>query len=348
MKYKQLGGTGLFVSQLSLGTMTFGDYDACKELGGVDQQDANTLVARAFKAGVNLFDTADNYAGGDSEHILGEALRNLGISRESYLIATKGHSPMGQGPNDMGASRGHLLDAAKNSLKRLGVDHIDLYQVHGFDRATPVEETLRALDDLVRQGHVRYVGVSNWAAWQIAKALGISDRLGMSRLSSLQAYYSLVGRGLEREIAPLLASEAVGLLVWSPLAGGFLSGKQTRGVEPTSGSRRSSLDFPPFDKERGHDIVDAVRLIAEAHNASVAQISLAWLLHQQIVSSVLIGAKRMDQIEDNLKAADITLGDAELAAIDRVSALRPEYPGWMLDFQEQMLADASGNHRVLS
>jgi aryl-alcohol dehydrogenase-like predicted oxidoreductase len=218
MKYNRLGTSGLFVSELSFGTMTFGQKEG-QAFGGLTQKDASAMVANAFEAGVNLFDTADVYALGDSECFLGEALRNLGVPRESYLIATKAFGPMGKGPNDAGASRGHLLDAVKTRLKRLGVDHVDLYQIHGFDPATPMEETLHALDDLVRQGYVRYVGVSNWAAWQIAKALGISAHLGLSRFSSLQAYYSVAGRDLEREIVPLLESEGVGLLVWGPLAG---------------------------------------------------------------------------------------------------------------------------------
>lgn len=345
MKYARLGNTGLHVSQLALGAMTFGDSEASKQMGGLGQQDANRLVAHAVEAGVNLFDTADGYSGGESERMLGEALRSLGVSRENYLIATKGYAPVGAGPNAMGASRAHLLDAAKASLKRLGVDHIDLYQVHGFDRATPIEETLRALDDLVRQGHVRYVGVSNWAAWQIAKSIGISERLDITRPSALQAYYSLVGRDLEHEIAPMLASEGLGLLVWSPLAFGFLSGKEARGDKPADGSRRSEMDFPPFDKERGFDIVDVVRPIAQAHAASVAQIALAWLLHQPVVSSVLIGAKRLDQLEDNLQASEIALTADELAAIDAVSRPAPIYPGWMFGVQERMLADASGGSR---
>lgn len=346
MKYNRLGHTGLHVSQLALGTMTFGESAAFKALGGLGQEDANRLVARAFEAGVNLFDTADGYADGQSERVLGNALRSLGAPRESYLIASKGFAPMGQGPNDMGASRAHLLDAAQASLKRLGVEHIDLYQIHGFDRATPIEESLRALDDLVRQGHVRYVGVSNWAAWQIAKALGISQRLDLAPIASLQAYYSLVGRDLELELAPFLASEGVGLLVWSPLAFGFLSGKQARGEKPAEGSRRAEMDFPAFDKERGFDILDVLRPIAQAHAASVARISLAWLLHQPAVSSVLVGAKRLDQLEDNLQAVDVKLDAGELAAIDAVSRPQPLYPGWMIDFQTQMLADASGGQRA--
>jgi len=330
MNYNRLGETGLFVSELAFGAMTFGGTDGFEPIGNVGQEDANAMVARAFEAGVNLFDTADRYSLGASERILGEALRNLGVARERYLVATKVFGQMGDGPNDGGASRAHVMDAAKNSLKRLGVDHIDLYQIHGFDPATPIEETLRALDDLVRQGHVRYIGVSNWAAWQIAKALGVSERLGIARFASLQAYYSVAGRDLERELAPMLLSEGVGLLVWSPLAGGFLSGKQTRGGDAPQDSRDPRAR-PPVDYDRGFDTLDVLRPIAAAHGVSVARIALAWLLHQKAVSTVLIGARRIDQLEDNLKAVEIALSDEEMAAIAAVSGLPPEYPGWMID-----------------
>lgn len=330
MKYNRLGNTGLFVSELGLGTMTFGQTEGFESIGGVGQEDANAMVARAFEAGVNLFDTADRYALGASERILGKALRSLGASRESYLVATKVFGSMGKGPNEAGASRGHVMDAARNSLKRLGVDHIDLYQIHGFDPATPIEETLRALDDLVRHGDVRYVGVSNWAAWQIATALGLSERLGITRLSSLQAYYSVAGRDLEREIAPLLEHAGVGLLVWSPLAGGFLSGKQMRGGNVPEGSRDAAAR-PYIDYARGFSTIDVLRPIADARGVSVAQTALAWLLHQKVVTSILVGAKRLGQLDDNLKAVEISFSSDELDAIDTVSKLPPEYPGWMIE-----------------
>lgn len=339
MQYNRLGNSGLFVSELGFGAMTFGENEGFRTLGGLAQQEANALVARAFEAGVNLFDTADRYAMGQSERFLGEALRSLKVPRDSYLIATKAFGPMGEGPNDAGASRGHLLDAARNSLKRLGVDHIDLYQIHGFDPATPIAESLRALDDLVRQGYVRYIGVSNWAAWQIARGIGMTERLGLERIASLQAYYSVAGRDIEREIAPLLEHEGVGLLVWSPLAGGFLSGKQPRGTEAPDDSRRAVHAFPPFDAQRAYDAIDVMRPIAEAKQASVAQVALAWLLHQKVVSSVLIGAKRMDQLEENLQAANVALTADELAAIGEASKLVAEYPGWMFDFWSQRRRD---------
>jgi aryl-alcohol dehydrogenase-like predicted oxidoreductase len=239
----------------------------------------------------------------------------------------------GPGPNVRGATRSHILDGVKASLKRLQLDHIDLYQIHGFDPATPIEETMRALDQLVRHGHVRYVGVSNWAAWQIMKAQGIAERLGLARFESLQAYYTVAGRDLERELVPMLRSEGVGLMVWSPLAGGLLSGKYSRDQQAEAGSRRIAFDFPPVNKDRAWDVVDAMRPIAQARDASIAQVALAWLLHQPQVTSVIVGAKRPEQLADNLKAVDVRLSPNELAAIDKASRLPPEYPGWMQERQ---------------
>ena len=239
---------------------------------------------------------------------------------------------MGKGPNDRGASRGHLMDAAKASLKRLG-DYIDLYQIHSFDRVTPIEETVRALDDLVRQGHVRYVGLSNWQAWTIMKALGIAERHGLARAATLQAYYTIAGRDLERELAPLVETEKLGLMVWSPLAGGLLSGKYDRDSKGPQGSRRVSFDFPPVNRERAFDCVDAMREVAKRHNVSVARIALAWLLHRPVVMSVIVGATSIEQLDDNLAATEVSLSAEELAQLDRVSALPPEYPGWMIERQ---------------
>ncbi len=240
---------------------------------------------------------------------------------------------MGKGPNDRGASRGHLMDAAKASLKRLGTDYIDLYQIHSFDRVTPIEETVRALDDLVRQGHVRYVGLSNWQAWTIMKALGIAERHGLARAATLQAYYTIAGRDLERELAPLVETEKLGLMVWSPLAGGLLSGKYDRDSKGPQGSRRVSFDFPPVNRERAFDCVDAMREVAKRHNVSVARIALAWLLHRPVVMSVIVGATSIEQLDDNLAATEVSLSAEELAQLDRVSALPPEYPGWMIERQ---------------
>ncbi|MFP2927093.1 aldo/keto reductase [Pyxidicoccus sp. 3LG] len=332
MRYRKLGRTGLFVSELSLGTMTFGGEGRFSAIGAVQQAEAEALVARALAAGVNLIDTADAYSEGSSEQILGRALRSLKVRREDVLVATKAFMSMGSGPNARGASRGHIMDAVKASLTRLQLDYVDLYQLHAFDPATPIEETVRALNDLVRQGLVRYVGVSNWSAWQMMKALGISERLGLARFDSLQAYYSVAGRDLERELAPFLLSEGVGLLVWSPLAGGLLSGKVGREqkAEAEAESRRAKIDFPPVDRERAFDVIDVMRPIAEARGVSVARVALSWVLHQKHVTSVIVGAKTLQQLDDNLAAAELVLNERELAAIDEASRLPAEYPGWML------------------
>lgn len=344
MRLNPLGRTGIFVSELCLGTMTFGGAAGMwGQIGDLQQTDAEKLIGQALDAGINFIDTADVYAEGVSEEITGQALKNLKIPRENVLLASKVFGVTGAGPNNRGLSRSHILDGVKASLKRLQVDHIDLYQVHGFDPATPIEETLHALDQLVRHGHVRYVGVSNWAAWQIVKALGIAERLGLSRFESLQAYYSVAGRDLERELIPMLRSEGLGLMVWSPLAGGFLSGKYRRDQQNAeTGSRRIAFDFPPVNKEKAWDCIDVMRPIAAAHGVSVARIALAWLLHQPQVTSVIVGAKRPDQLADNIAAAELTLSTEELDQIGKVSQLPSEYPGWMLgrqgDLRRQQIA----------
>jgi aryl-alcohol dehydrogenase-like predicted oxidoreductase len=334
MRNRPLGRTGLFVSELCLGTMTFGGSGGIwGQIGDLQLADAERLVGQAIDAGVNFIDTADVYAGGVSEQITGQALKNLKLPRDSVVVATKVFGDTGPGPNARGASRAHIQDGVKASLKRLQLEHIDLYQIHGFDPATPIEETVRALDGLVRQGLVRYVGVSNWAAWQIAKALGIAERLGLSRFESLQAYYTVAGRELERELVPMLASEGVGLMVWSPLAGGLLSGKFGRTQQGEEGSRRTKFDFPPVNRERAFDCVDAMRPMAGARGVSVAQIALAWLLHQPQVTSVIVGARRPEQLADNLAATQVSLSADELRALAAVSSLPAEYPGWMLERQ---------------
>jgi aryl-alcohol dehydrogenase-like predicted oxidoreductase len=335
MRYKQFGSTGLFVSELCLGTMTFGGGDSgmWSQIGRLQQADVDGLMKRALDAGINFIDTANVYSEGQSEQLTGQALRNLGVSRDDVVVATKVFGETGKGANARGLSRYHILAAVKASLRRLQLDHVDLYQVHAFDVATPMEETLRALDTLVQQGLVRYIGVSNWAAWQIAKALGISERLGLARFDSLQAYYTIAGRDLEREIVPMLESEGLGLLVWSPLAGGLLSGKYTRQSSGETGSRRTTFDFPPVQMDRAYDVIEVMRGIADAKGVSAAQISIAWLLHQPVVTSVIIGAKRLDQLDDNIAATTITLSAEDLATLDQASALPAEYPGWMLDRQ---------------
>ena len=334
MKYATLGNTGLLVSKLCFGTMTFGDGKGMfKAIGAVGQVGADELVKTSIESGINFFDTADVYAQGESEKILGQSLKNLNIARHQVVIATKVYGRVGPGHNDVGASRGHIMDGVEASLRRLQTDHIDLYQIHGNDSVTPVEETLRALDTLVQQGKVRYIGCSNWQAWKIAKALGICEFKNLARFDTLQAYYSIAGRDLEREIIPLLESERVGLLVWSPLAGGLLSGKYSRSNLKPADSRRSAFDFPIVDKERTWKILDVMAPIAKAHECSPARVSLAWLLAKPAVTSVIIGAKRHDQLQDNLAAIKLTLTHDELRRLDEVSALPPEYPGWMMPFQ---------------
>jgi aryl-alcohol dehydrogenase-like predicted oxidoreductase len=334
MEYKTLGNTGLLVSTLCLGTMTFnGGRGFWKTIGTVDQAGADELIKASIDAGINFIDTADVYSEGESEKTLGQSLKNLNIARKDVVLATKVFSRMGPGRNDVGASRGHIMDAVEASLRRLQTDHIDLYQIHGNDSVTPLEETLRALDTLVSQGKVRYLGCSNWQAWKIAKSLGISEFKNLARFDTLQAYYSIAGRDLERELVPLLEAEKIGLLVWSPLAGGLLSGKFSREKQKPEGSRRSEFDFPLVDKERTWKILEAMVPIAKAHNCSAARISLAWLLTRPAVTSVIIGAKRLDQLQDNLAAVDLKLTADEIKRLDEVSALPPEYPGWMLPRQ---------------
>ncbi len=273
------------------------------------------------------------YSSGASEQRLGQALKNLGVARKDVVIATKVSSPMGPGPNDRGASRGRIMDSLQASLDRLQLDHIDLYQIHANDSVTPIDETLRALDDLIRQVLVRYVGVSNWAAWKIAKALGLSDAKGYARFATRQAYYSIAGRDVERELVPMLNEEKLGLLVWSPLAGGLLSGKFGPGTQATEGPRRVGFDFPPVDRDRTWACVAVMRDIAAAHAVSVARVALAWVLAKTHVTSVIVGAKNVAQLEDNLAAVDLTLSPEQIARLDEVSVLPAEYPGWMVAMQ---------------
>ena len=331
MRYNQLGRSGLLVSELCLGTMTFGGGGVWDVMGAVRQPEADRLVGRALEAGINFIDTADIYSGGQSEIITGAALRNLGVRRTDVVLATKAYGATGAGPNDRGASRAHIMDAVQASLKRLGTDYIDLYQLHGFDAVTPVEETMRALDDLVRLGLVRYVGCCNARAWQMTKANGVAERFGWARFESLQAYYTLAGRDLERDVVSMLADQRVGLLVWSPLAGGLLSGKFGRDRTAPDGARRSGMAFPPVDEARAFACIDAMRPIAEAHGVSVAQVALGWLLHQGHVTSVIVGARRIEQLDDNIAATVLKLSDAEIGTLDAASALPAEYPGWMVD-----------------
>lgn len=330
MRYHLLGRTGLYVSQICLGTMTYGGKGFWEVVGRMGQEEVNTHIRTAFDAGVNFFDTANVYSFGESEKLFGEAIRQTGISREDMVIATKVRGRMGPGPNNVGLSRKHVFAQVEDSLRRLGTDYIDLYQIHGFDPVTPMDEVLRALDDLVRAGKVRYLGVSNHAGWQIMKALGLSDKHGWSRFESIQAYYSIAGRDLEREIVPMAQDQQVGILVWSPLAGGLLSGKFSRDSQGPEDARRAKFDFPPVDKPRAFDCVDAMRGVAATHNVSVAQVALAWVMHQPGVTSTIIGAKTLDQLQQNLAAGELRLSAEELRTLDEVSQLPGEYPAWMI------------------
>jgi aryl-alcohol dehydrogenase-like predicted oxidoreductase len=347
MEYTTLGNTGLLVSKLCFGTMTFGDGRGMfKAIGAQGQSEADNLMKTSIDSGINFFDTADVYTEGESEKILGQSLKNLKIARKDVVIATKVYGRVGPGRNDVGASRGHIMDGVEASLRRLQMDHIDLYQIHANDALTPVDETLRALDTLVRQGKVRYIGCSNWQAWKIAKALGISESKNLARFDTIQAYYSIAGRELEREIVPLMESEKVGLLVWSPLAGGLLSGKFSRTNQKPADSRRTEFDFPLVDKERAWNILDVIAPIAKAHACSAARVSLAWLLARPVVTSIIIGAKLPDQLHDNLAAVELKLTEEEVKRLDDVSALPPEYPGWMLPFQGADRQDPSRSRFV--
>ncbi len=325
MKYRTLGNTGLMVSELCMGTMTFGGDGIFKFIGALGQQDANALVDKALDAGINFFDTADSYAMHQSEQMLGKA---LGDRRKEVIVATKARFRMDDNVNAVGLTRHHLFNQVEKSLQALNTDYIDLFQIHSVDPITPLEETLRALNDLVQQGKVRYIGYSNLTAWQAMKALSISRQHGWNEFKSAQVYYSIAGRELERSTVPFALDQSIAILPWSPLAGGFLSGKFTRENQSAEGSRRTDFDFPPIDKEKAFDIVEVMRDIAGNKNVSVPQIALAWLLHKPGVTSVIIGAKKMSQLEDNLKSVDVSLNAEEMTRLDEVSQLGLEYPGW--------------------
>jgi aryl-alcohol dehydrogenase-like predicted oxidoreductase len=334
MRMKKLGGTGLVVSEICLGTMTFSNGEGFwAPIGNTDQASATGIVKSAIDQGVNFLDTADVYSSGIAETMTGQALKSLGLPRDQFVLATKVLGRMGPGVNQSGLSRVHILQAIDASLKRLQLDYVDLYQIHGRDPHTPLEETLDALDSCVRAGKVRYIGLCNLPAWQIAQALGISAQRGLARFESVQAYYSLAGRDLEREIVPLANDQKLAILPWSPLAGGILSGKFSRDGAAPAGARRATTDFPPIDRERAFRVIDAMRPIAKAHGSSVARVALAWLLEQSAVTSVIIGARNKEQLLDNLGATDLKLSAEDLTVLNNASALPAEYPGWMLEFQ---------------
>jgi len=335
MHYRKLGNTGIFVSELCLGTMTFGGKGYWEAIGKLGVQEAEKLVGQSLDAGVNFIDTANVYSEGESERLLGQALASLARPRDQIVVATKCRGRMGPGANQVGLSRSHILDAVDASLKRLGLDYIDLYQVHGVDVATPIEETVHALDEVVRSGKVRYVGYCNQPAWLTMKALAHADAHGHARFVSAQVYYSIVGRDIEREVVPMAQDQGLAILPWSPLAGGLLSGKFDPDKPGPEGARRTTFDFPPVDRQRLPKVLAAMREVAKAHDCSVARVALAWQLTKPFVTSVIIGAKKPDQLKDNLAAVDLELAPEEVATLDEVSALPIEYPGWMIPFQNR-------------
>lgn len=330
MKYNILGNTGLKVSELCLGTMTFGGKGMYTAIGQLGQEPVDALMKRSIDAGINFIDTANVYSIGMSEELTGQSIKNLGINRYDLVLATKVRGKMGDKPNDAGLTRKHIMQQVEDSLKRLQTDYIDLYQVHSYDPLTPIEETIGALDDLVKSGKVRYIGASNYAAWQLMKALGYSTYNRLAKYVSLQAYYTIAGRDLERELVPLLNDQKVGLMVWSPLAGGLLSGKYSRNQQNEEG-RRVNFDFPPVNRERAFDILDLLHPMAKSKGVTVAQLALAWLLHQPAVTTVIIGANKQEQLEDNLKSVDVKFTAEELQQLDEASKIPSEYPKWMLE-----------------
>ncbi|MBC8044295.1 MAG: aldo/keto reductase [Rhizobacter sp.] len=333
MRYNLLGKTGVYVSELCLGTMTFGGKGFWEVIGKQGQPVVNDLVKTALDHGINFIDTADVYSTGESEILLGNALRQPGTNRNEIILATKVRERMSDNVNALGLSRLHILQAVDASLKRLQTDHIDLYQIHGFDLLTPLEETMRALEDVVRAGKVRYIGCCNLAAWQVVKANAISDKYGWTKFVSTQNYYAIVGRDIEREIVPVAEDEQLAILPWSPLAGGFLSGKFTKANPKPENSRRSDFDFPPIDKEKAYRLIDEMQTIAETHQCSVATVALAWMLSKKFVTSIIIGAKDKNQLLENIKSTEVQLTAEQVRRLDEASALPVEYPQWMLTYQ---------------
>ncbi len=336
MRYRLLGHTGLYVSELCLGTMTFGSQGFWAVMGGLKQQEVNELVKESFEQGINFFDTANVYSLGESESLLGESLKKLGLPRDEIVIATKSTGIMDEKlPNARGQSKIHIFNEVNASLKRLQVDHIDLYQLHGFDPLTPFEESLSALTELVKAGKIRYTGLCNMASWQIMKALSVSRLNGLEEFKSVQSYYSIAGRDLERDVIPLVQDQNLGLMIWSPLAGGYLSGKFSDGKSSPDSARRATFDFPPLNKDRAHQCIEAMRPIAHKHKVSVAQIALAWILSNKAVSTIIVGARKLEQLQDNIQATKLTLDTEDLSALNTVSSLPVEYPNWMISMQSQ-------------
>lgn len=334
MKYNFLGNTGMLISELCFGTMTFGGVGGTwQKIGNVQQKEVNELMKEVVDSGINFIDTANAYSFGESERLTGQSIRDLGLNRDELVIATKVKGRMKEKPNSVGLSRYHIFNSVDESLQRLQVDHIDILYVHGVDLRTSVDEIMHSMNDIVQTGKVRYIAVCNWPAWMVMKGLGIAEKNGWHKFIGLQYYYSLATRDIEREILPLAADQHLGVFPWSPLAGGFLSGKYTRKTQKAGDSRRDDFDFPFIDKEKTYQIVDIITKIGNAHKVSAAQIALAWVRQRPGVTSTIIGAKRMDQLKDNIQSVNIILSPEELKEIDEVSALKAEYPEWMTVYQ---------------
>ena len=335
MKYNELGKTGILVSEICLGTMTFGGKGYWQAIGQVPQEEVTQIVKSSLDSGINFIDTANAYSEGLAEILLGEALIKLGIPRSEIFIATKVRIRMGKGANQVGLSRLHIMDSVNESLQRMKLSHIDLLYIHGVDPLTPLEETMRGLEDIVRSGKARYIGVSNHPAWMVMKANGYAEKMGWTKFVASQNYYTIAGRDIEREIIPMAQSEGISIIPWSPLAGGFLSGKFRRNITTVGNSRRDSFDFPPINKDKAYDIIDIMDVIAMKRNVSIATVALNWVIKRPGITSTIIGAKNLQQLNENINAADLQMTSEEMHQLDEVSVLGYEYPGWMIGRQLQ-------------
>ena len=333
MKYNFLGNTGVLVSELCFGTMTFAGKGYWKNMGSVSQKEADHLLKMAIDGGINFIDTANVYSFGESEMMTGQSLRALGVNRHDVFLATKVRGRMGAAINNAGLSRLHIHRSVDESLQRLGIEHIDLLYIHGFDPFTPLEETMRGLHEVVQTGKVRYIGVCNIPAWQVMKANAYAEKMGWQTFQAMQYYYSVAGRDVEHELLPMAQSEHIGFMPWSPLAGGFLSGKYTRNQEKAGDSRRDTFDFPPVDRNTAFDIIEVMEGIAATHQVSVAQVALAWVIQQKGVTSIIIGAKRTEQLADNLAAVALQLSPEELQQMIDAGKMPQQYPDWMVERQ---------------
>jgi len=333
MRYNTLANTGVLISELCLGAMTFGGKGFWTNIGKLPQEEVTNLVKIAIENGINFIDTANVYSEGLSEILLGKALKDLGLQRQDVFIATKVRGRMGEGVNRVGLSRLHIQYSVNESLQRLGLDHIDLLYIHGVDPITSLEETMRGLEEVVQSGKVRYLGISNHPAWMVVKANSIAGQMGWNKFVALQNYYSIAGRDIEREIVPMAAAENLSIMPWSPLAGGFLSGKFSRQTQKAGNSRRDAFDFPPVNKEKAYDIIDVMQDIASAHKVKVARVALAWMLRKKGVTSIIIGAKKEEQLRENIASTTLLLTADEMSRLDAISELSKEYPGWMIERQ---------------